>query len=70
MFGIEWLRGESTVERETSVLKNLQDVISSAENRATEVARRHPGNEPNGFRINDASGKELTYRAIDKASRA
>ncbi len=61
MFGIEWLRGQShsPIERETSVLIDADAVIISARSRAGEVAGRHPGNEPDRFRLTDAAGNEI-----------
>jgi hypothetical protein len=60
MFSVLWLKGQSPIQKETSALTHLQEVIASAEHRAAEVAARHPGNEPDGFRIFDSEGKEVT----------
>jgi len=59
MFGIEWLKDGSVVDRETSVLKTESEVIASAYARAPEVAARLLGHEPDGFRVKDASGNDL-----------
>jgi hypothetical protein len=59
MFGIEWLKGQSVVEREVSALREQAEVIASAKRRAPDVASNHPGNEPDRFRLNDATGKEI-----------
>jgi hypothetical protein len=59
MFGIEWLRGGSVVEKESSALADHVVVIASAQRRAPDVAKRLPGREPDSFRVTDASGREL-----------
>jgi hypothetical protein len=56
LFAIDWLRGGIPVERETSVLANAEDAIAAAKSRAFEVAGRHPGREPESFRLIDATG--------------
>jgi hypothetical protein len=57
LFAIDWLRRGIPVERETSVLPNAEDAIAAAKSRAREVATRHPGQEPDSFRLIDATGK-------------
>jgi hypothetical protein len=59
MFGIDWLRGGVPVEKETSILTNEAEVIAGAKTRAADVAKRHPGREPDSFRLTDATGKIL-----------
>jgi hypothetical protein len=59
MFGIDWLKDGSVVDREISVLETADQVIANAYGRAPEVAARLIGHEPDGFRLKDASGKEL-----------
>jgi hypothetical protein len=59
MFGIEWLRAGSAVEKETSDLGDQAVVIASALSRAPDVAKRLHGREPDSFRLTDASGKVL-----------
>jgi hypothetical protein len=44
---------------ETSVLTSAADAIAAAKLRARDVARRHPGQEPDSFRLVDATGKIL-----------
>jgi hypothetical protein len=56
LFAIDWLRRGIPVERETSVLANAQDAIAAARARADVVATRHPGQEPDSFRLIDATG--------------
>jgi hypothetical protein len=56
LFAIDWLRGGIPVERETSVLANAEDAIAAAKLRVCEVAARHPGQEPDSFRLIDATG--------------
>jgi hypothetical protein len=64
MFGIEWLKDGSVVDRETSVLKTESEVIASAYARAPEVAARLLGHEPDGFRLKDASGNDLGVHSL------
>jgi hypothetical protein len=64
MFGIEWLRDGSVVDRETSVLKTAGEVTANAYARAPEVAERLIGHEPDGFRLKDASGKVLGVHSL------
>jgi hypothetical protein len=64
MFGVIWLKGEIPIDQETSALVHLGEVIESAEHRATEVRRRHPGNEPDGFKVIDSTGNEVACHHI------
>lgn len=64
MFGIEYLRGQSVVEVRTSEATNQTDAITSARNQASQVAREHPGNEPDRIRVRDASGNEIGIFSI------
>ena len=64
MFGIEWLRNGSVVDREASVLKTAGEVIANAYTRAPEVAARLIGHEPDGFRLKDAAGKDLGVHSL------
>jgi hypothetical protein len=57
MFGIDWLREGVPVDKETSVLTNETEVIAGAKRRAGEITKRHPGREPDSFRLTDATGK-------------
>ena len=57
MFAIDWLKKGILVERETSVLTSAAEAIAAAKLRARDVARRHPGQEPDTFRLMDATGK-------------
>jgi hypothetical protein len=59
LFAIDWLRRGIFVERETSVLPSAAEAIAAAKLRAHDVARRHPGQEPDTFRLMDATGKIL-----------
>jgi hypothetical protein len=59
LFAIDWLRGGIPVERETSVLAKAEEAIAAARARADVVATRHPGQEPDGFRLIDATGTIL-----------
>ena len=64
MLGIEWLRNGSVVDREASVLKTEGKVIANAYARAPEVAARLIGHEPDGFRLKDASGNDLSLHSL------
>ena len=59
MFAIVWLKGGIVGEKETSVLPSAAAAIAAAKLRAHDVARRHPGQEPDTFRVMDATGKIL-----------
>ena len=57
MFAIVWLKRGIVIETETSVLPSAAEAIAAAKLRARDVARRHPGQEPDTFRLIDAAGK-------------
>ena len=57
MFAIDWLKKGILVERETSILPSAAEAVAAAKMRARDVARRHPGQEPDTFRVVDATGK-------------
>jgi hypothetical protein len=59
LFAIVWLKRGIVIETETSVLPSPAEVIAAAKLRAHDVARRHPGQEPDTFRLMDATGKIL-----------
>jgi hypothetical protein len=59
LFAIDWLKKGILVERETSVLPSAAEAVAAAKMRARDVARRHPGQEPDTFRLMDATGKIL-----------
>ena len=61
MFAIVWLKEGIVVETETSVLPSAAEAIVAAKLRAHDVARRHPGQEPDTFRLMDATGKILGF---------
>ena len=61
MFAIDWLKRGILVERETSVSPSAAEAIAAAKLRAHDVARRHPGEEPDTFRLVDATGKILAF---------
>jgi hypothetical protein len=56
LFAIDWLSRGVPVERETSVLTDLDAVVALTHSRAPDVAMRHPGREPDSFRLTDATG--------------
>ena len=57
LFAIDWLKKGILIERETSTLPSAAEAIAAAKMRARDVARRHPGQEPDTFRVIDAGGK-------------
>ena len=57
LFAIDWLKKGILVERETSILPSAAEAVAAAKMRARDVARRHPGQEPDTFRLVDATGK-------------
>jgi hypothetical protein len=59
MFAIDWLKRGILVERETSVSPSAAEAVAAAKLRAHDVARRHPGEEPDTFRLVDPTGKIL-----------
>jgi hypothetical protein len=59
LFAIDWLKRGILVEKETSVLTSAAEAIAAAKLRAHDVARRHPGQEPDTFRLVDATGRIL-----------
>jgi hypothetical protein len=67
MFAVEWLRQGVPVERETSALGDLADAVLTTRARADLVAARHPLDEPDGFRLIDATGAVLiTFKFLTK----
>jgi hypothetical protein len=56
MFAIDWLRRGVPVERETSVLTDLEGAVVAARARADAITARHGGEEPDSFRVIDATG--------------
>jgi hypothetical protein len=59
LFAIDWLKKGILVEREPSILPSVAEAIAAAKMRARDVAGRHPGREPDTFRLVDATGKIL-----------
>jgi hypothetical protein len=59
MFGVEWLRGGSVVERETIGAASQIEAIEKCRRNAPAVAGRIPGREPDSFRLLDAGGREI-----------
>ena len=57
MFLVDWLRGAIPVEKEICVLATKDEAIAAAKTRAPDVAKRHSGREPDGFRLTDANEK-------------
>jgi hypothetical protein len=57
VFGIDWLRNGIPIAKETSVLKDEAEAAADAMERASYVAKQHPGREPDSFRLTDASGR-------------
>ena len=59
MFSIDWLKGAIPVEKEICALATKGEAIAAAKTRASDVAKRHSGREPDGFRLSDATGRIL-----------
>jgi hypothetical protein len=59
MFGVYWLRGRTVVEKQTSELTQLADVIAASRRSARDVGARHPGNAPDTFKVFDGLGHEV-----------
>ncbi len=59
MFGIHWLRGRVVVEKQTSDLTLLTEVVTTTRRGARDVGVRHPGNAPDSFKVFDDLGKEM-----------
>jgi hypothetical protein len=64
VFSIDWLKGAIPVEREICVLATKDEAIAAAKTRASDVAKRHSGREPDGFCVSDATGKILAIVPI------
>jgi len=64
MFSIDWLKGAIPVEKEICVLSTKDEAIAAAKTRAPNVAKRHSGREPDGFRLSDATGRILAIVPI------
>ena len=56
MFAVEWLAHGSLVDKEISVSVEQSEVIARAKARAPDMAKRHPGREPDTFRLKDPAG--------------
>jgi hypothetical protein len=56
VFSIDWLKGAIPVEKEICLLVTKDEAIAAAKTRAADVAKRHSGREPDGFRLTDANG--------------
>ena len=59
MFGIHWLRGRALVEKQTSELTLLAEVVATTRGTARDVGARHPGNAPDSFKVFDKLGREM-----------
>jgi hypothetical protein len=57
VFGIDWLRNGIPIAKETSVLQDQADAVAEAMRRAAYVMERHPGSEPDSFRLTDPTGR-------------
>jgi hypothetical protein len=66
MFGIDWLKERVPLDKEASVLTNEGEVVAGARARARAMIGRHPGREPDSFRLTDASGKIFGVFPIDQ----
>lgn len=68
-FEVRWLKGQFSVENEMTTLPRLEQVVANARGKFADVRRRHPGNEPDAFRVLDAAGKELASHSFLEAVR-
>jgi hypothetical protein len=58
LFGIDWLRNGIPIAKETSVLEDESEAVADAKRRAAaRVVQRHPGGEPDSFRLTDPTGR-------------
>jgi hypothetical protein len=57
MFGIDWLRAGVPVDKDASVLTSEAEVVADARMRARDVVKRHPGREPDSFRLTGPTGE-------------
>jgi hypothetical protein len=57
VFGIDWLRNGIPIAKETSVLQDEAEAIAEAMRRAVHIVERHPGTEPDSFRLTDPTGR-------------
>jgi hypothetical protein len=57
VFGIDWLRNGIPIEKETSVLQGQAEAVAEAMRRSVDVLERHPGSEPDSFRLTDPTGR-------------
>jgi hypothetical protein len=57
VFGIDWLRNGFPIEKETSVLQDQAEAVAEAMRRSVHVVKRHPGSEPDSFRLTDPTGR-------------
>jgi hypothetical protein len=64
LFLVDWLKGAIPVEKEICVLATKDEAIAAAKTRARDVAKRHSGREPDGFRLTDVTGKILAIVPI------
>jgi hypothetical protein len=61
---IVWKQGRLPIERETSALAKLSEVITSAESRANDIRKRFPDRTLDGFDVYDAVGRLVAVQKI------
>jgi hypothetical protein len=66
MFGIDWLRAGVPVDKDASVLTSKAEVVADARLRARDVVKRHPGREPDSFRLTGPTGEIFGVFPIDR----
>jgi len=64
MFTIQWMRGRSLIEQQTSELTLLAEVIALARGTVRDIGARHPGNAPETFKVFDRRGRELGHYTL------
>jgi hypothetical protein len=61
---IVWKQGRLPIERETSALATLSEVIASAESRVGQIGKRFPDRTLDGFDVYDAIGRLVAIQKI------
>jgi hypothetical protein len=61
---IVWKQGRLPIERETSALAKLSEVITNAQSRASDIRKRFPDRTLDGFDVYDAVGRLVAVQKI------
>ena len=65
MFSIEWLHNGAVVDKETSLLQTVEEVIETARLRGVSLSIRLRGRAPDSYRLKDASDNIIGVYSID-----